>query len=83
MVLWSRTAGYLTPFHPASELTLLAGPPLMPNVYLTSDANGHTTVPIGIANDANLLGFRVYFQAFSSEPVGFRGSNALELTICR
>ena len=68
---------------PANNLALLVGPPLMPEVIVRADAQGNTAVPIGLANDPNLIGFRVYFQAFSFESGGIRGSNALELTICR
>jgi CotH kinase protein/Lamin Tail Domain/Chitobiase/beta-hexosaminidase C-terminal domain len=82
-ILWSRSAGYLTPFHPASELALLVGAPLMPMVRVPADAGGNTVIPIGIANDPKLVGARFYFQAFSFESGTFRGSNALELTICR
>jgi hypothetical protein len=55
----------------------------MPRLVVKADANGHTALPIGILNDTNLPGFRFYFQAFTDGAHGIRGSNALELTICR
>ncbi len=83
VILWSRSAGYLAPLSPANEVALLVGAPLMPRIVLRADNFGHTAVPIGIGASTSLLGFRVYFQAFSGADTGFRGSNALELTICR
>jgi hypothetical protein len=83
VILWARSAGYLAPLSPANDLALLVGAPLMPRLVVQADANGHTALPVGILNDTNLLGFRFYFQAFTDGANGIRGSNALELTICR
>lgn len=81
--VWSQRANYLQLLQPGNDIALLLGPPWGPPIVVTANGQGGTSLPIGLAADPNLVGLRFYFQAFAVGVAGVRGSNALELTICR
>ena len=82
-LFYSFGPGYWDGLRPANELSFLLGLPYAGRVWLQTDPQGGWNLPLGLANDTNLIGLRVYFQTFSAGNGELRGSNALELAICR
>jgi hypothetical protein len=82
-LFYSFSAGYWDGLRPANEITFLLGSPFAGRVWLQTDSQGKLALPLGIANDANLIGLRLYFQVFAPQSGAIRGSNGLELAICR
>lgn len=65
---------------PVGNCTLLVQPG-GPLVATLADAHGISRLPVPLAPLPALVGFRAFAQAWSLDPTGLRGTNALEVTI--
>lgn len=82
-LFYSFTPGHWDGLRPATEITFLLGLPFAGRVWLPTDSQGRVSLPLGLANNTNLVGLRIYFQLFAAQIGAIRGSNGLELAICR
>lgn len=79
VVLFDASPGYRVVSNGA---TWLLGLPFLFSVVTPSDAAGEAVVPLPIPDDGNLVGLRLYLQAWGFERSDLIASNGAEITFC-